>query len=165
MLNMLLPSFLISSVSMLSFCIPPESGEKVGLGVTVLLSLSVFLLIFSEQMSASAEPPLVVMYYFGAVLIVTISTGLSVLTSNLHHMSANKVRRVPIWLQRLCFGKLSLLLCTCSDVEINMNTDNLTSGDGASEQVSSRNTIIGVSHVGPIEIETTLIEKFELTPN
>jgi hypothetical protein len=46
-----------------------------------------------------------------------------------------------------------------------MNTDNLTSGDGASEQVSSGNTIIGVSQVGPIEKETTLIEKFELPPN
>ncbi|CAG2238263.1 CHRNA10 [Mytilus edulis] len=39
----------------LTFILPPESGEKVSLGVTVLLSLAVFLLMVSEQLPASSD--------------------------------------------------------------------------------------------------------------
>ena len=42
MLNLVLPCRLITFVALLSFCLPPDSGKKVGLGLTVLLSLSVF---------------------------------------------------------------------------------------------------------------------------
>ena len=71
-INMIMPCVLITLVAMLAFCIPPESGEKVGLGVTVLLSLTVFLLILSEQMPPMSKIPLVGVYYFGAVFLVTI---------------------------------------------------------------------------------------------
>ena len=79
MLNLMLPSSLITMVAMLSFCIPPDSGEKVGLGVTVLLSLSVFLMIINEEMSPTAEVPFIAIFFFGAVVLVTLSTAVTVL--------------------------------------------------------------------------------------
>lgn len=48
MCNLLFPCFLISSVAVLGFLLPPTSGEKVSLQITVLLSLSVFQLITLE---------------------------------------------------------------------------------------------------------------------
>ena len=76
LLSMLLPCTVITLVAMLAFCIPPESGEKIGLGVTVLLSLSVFLLIVSDQMPPMTEIPLIGVYYFGITLLVALSTSL-----------------------------------------------------------------------------------------
>ena len=40
---------------MLVFYLPPDSGEKVSLGVTVLLALTVFLLIVAETMPPQSE--------------------------------------------------------------------------------------------------------------
>lgn len=42
--NMILPSILITIVGFLGFLIPPDSGEKVSMGVTTLLSMTVFLM-------------------------------------------------------------------------------------------------------------------------
>lgn len=55
MLNLLFPCMLISTVACLGFLLPPDSGEKVSLEITVLLSLAVFLLVVSETMPPSSE--------------------------------------------------------------------------------------------------------------
>lgn len=54
-LTILFPCILTGSVAAVSFILPPESGEKVSLSVTVLLSLAVFLLMVSEQLPASSD--------------------------------------------------------------------------------------------------------------
>ena len=54
-LNLLFPCMLISTVACLGFLLPPDSGEKVSLEITVLLSLAVFLLVVSETMPPSSE--------------------------------------------------------------------------------------------------------------
>ena len=46
---LLIPSILMAFVSVLVFLLPPESGERIGLSVTVLLSYTVFLLTVSEM--------------------------------------------------------------------------------------------------------------------
>lgn len=54
-LSVLFPCMLTSSVAILAFLLPPESGEKVSLNVTILLSLAVFLLMISDQLPASSD--------------------------------------------------------------------------------------------------------------
>lgn len=44
--NMVFPSILITMVGFLGFVISPETGEKVNMGVTTLLSMVVFLMVF-----------------------------------------------------------------------------------------------------------------------
>ncbi|TNN70520.1 Neuronal acetylcholine receptor subunit alpha-9-II [Liparis tanakae] len=51
--NLLLPCFLISFLAPLGFYLPADSGEKVSLGVTVLLALTVFQLMVAESMPPS----------------------------------------------------------------------------------------------------------------
>ena len=40
--NLVVPCILIASMAVLGFTLPPDSGEKLSLGVTILLSLTVF---------------------------------------------------------------------------------------------------------------------------
>ena len=49
------PCILTSSVAALTFILPVESGEKVSLEITVLLSLAVFMLVVSESMPPSSD--------------------------------------------------------------------------------------------------------------
>lgn len=54
-LNLLFPCIIITSMSVLGFLLPPESGEKISLEITVLLSLAVFMLVVSETLPATSE--------------------------------------------------------------------------------------------------------------
>lgn len=55
LMNLVFPCMLISTVACLGFILPPDSGEKVSLEITVLLSLAVFLMVVSETMPPSSE--------------------------------------------------------------------------------------------------------------
>lgn len=57
--NLLLPCVFISLLAPLAFHLPADSGEKVSLGVTVLLALTVFQLILAESMPPAESVPLI----------------------------------------------------------------------------------------------------------
>lgn len=64
LLNLIFPCMLISTMGVLGFLLPPDSGEKVSLEITVLLSLAVFLLVVSETMPPTSETfPFIGQYY------------------------------------------------------------------------------------------------------
>lgn len=50
---------MISFLAPLGFYLPADSGEKVSLGVTVLLALTVFQLLVAESMPPSESVPLI----------------------------------------------------------------------------------------------------------
>jgi hypothetical protein len=53
--NMVMPCILITIVALLGFYMPPESGEKVSMGITTLLSIVVFLMIVAESMPPTSD--------------------------------------------------------------------------------------------------------------
>ncbi|XP_037079752.1 neuronal acetylcholine receptor subunit alpha-7-like isoform X3 [Pollicipes pollicipes] len=53
--NLIVPCVLIASMAVLGFTLPPDSGEKLSLGVTVLLSLTVFLNQVAANMPETSE--------------------------------------------------------------------------------------------------------------
>lgn len=52
--NVIIPSVMLSSLALLGFWLHPDGGEKVTLGLTVLLSLSVFILLIAENTPATS---------------------------------------------------------------------------------------------------------------
>lgn len=55
MVNLVLPCAFITLVGIMVFCLPLDSGEKVSLSVTVLLSATVFMLLLSEALPTQSE--------------------------------------------------------------------------------------------------------------
>lgn len=55
MYNVVMPCMMMSVLTLLVFCLPPDSGEKIALGVTVLLAFSVFMLAIAEKMPETSE--------------------------------------------------------------------------------------------------------------
>ena len=53
--NIIIPCIILSLLSMSSFLLPAPSGEKISLGLTVLLAFSVFMLLIAETMPATSE--------------------------------------------------------------------------------------------------------------
>ena len=54
-INLIAPCTFITATAILVFCLPPDSGEKISLAVTVLLASTVFLLLVAEAMPPQSE--------------------------------------------------------------------------------------------------------------
>lgn len=106
--NLLLPCMMISFLAPLGFYLPADSGEKVSLGVTVLLALTVFQLLVAESMPPSESVPLIGKYYIATMTMVTASTALTILIMNLHHCGP-EARPVPDWVRVLVLRYLNRL--------------------------------------------------------
>ncbi|XP_076295169.1 neuronal acetylcholine receptor subunit alpha-7 isoform X2 [Lasioglossum baleicum] len=57
--NLILPCILINGVALLVFYVPSESGEKVTLGISALLSMTVFLMTIRETLPPTEKTPLI----------------------------------------------------------------------------------------------------------
>ena len=55
LINIIAPAVCVISISLTVFCLPPDSGEKVSLAVTVLLAFSVFQLIIMENTPRTSD--------------------------------------------------------------------------------------------------------------
>lgn len=53
--NLILPCLMITSIALLGFYMPSESGEKVTLGITTLLSMTVFMMLVAENMPPTSD--------------------------------------------------------------------------------------------------------------
>ncbi|KAM3857991.1 cholinergic receptor, nicotinic, alpha 11 [Diretmus argenteus] len=97
-LNLLIPCVLLSSMTLLIFVLPADSGEKISLGITVLLSLTVFMLLVAEIMPATSDSiPLIGQYFASIMIIVGMSVIATVVVLQYHHHDPNA--NMPKWVQ------------------------------------------------------------------
>jgi len=53
--NVVIPCVMLSCLTLLTFCLPCNSREKIGLGLTVFLTFSMFMLLIDEAVPTSSE--------------------------------------------------------------------------------------------------------------
>ena len=110
-LKLIIPCSLISSMIFLGFVLPPESGERIGLSITVLLAMTVFQQLSSELMPSYGFP-LLGQYYFACMVEIGASLVVTTLILNFYHRNSRrmpKALRVLIlhWLARVVFPQRS----------------------------------------------------------
>uniref|UniRef100_A0A3B5QAZ1 Cholinergic receptor, nicotinic, alpha 10a n=1 Tax=Xiphophorus maculatus TaxID=8083 RepID=A0A3B5QAZ1_XIPMA len=98
--NLLIPCVMISFLAPLGFYLPADSGEKVSLGVTVMLALTVFQLLVAEIMPPSENVPLIGKYYIATMTMITTSTALTIFIMNIHHCGPD-AKPVPKWAKKV----------------------------------------------------------------
>ena len=70
---------------LLVFFLPVESGEKIGLAITVLLAFTIFLLLMDSLIPKTKNLPYLSMYITTLMGISTFSTIISALVLRLYH--------------------------------------------------------------------------------
>ncbi|NP_001267746.1 ligand-gated ion channel 4-like precursor [Aplysia californica] len=109
--NMILPCILITLVALLGFYIPSDSGEKVTMGITTLLSMTVFMMLVTENMPPTSDVlPLIGIYYGMTIFIVSFATAMTVFTLNIHH-KGSRGKAVPMVIKKICFDFLAKMFC------------------------------------------------------
>ncbi|CAF1252210.1 unnamed protein product [Rotaria sordida] len=109
--NVVVPCVLISFMTVLGFLLPPDSGEKLTLQITILLSIVMFSLLISGIIPASSTAlPTIVMYFATVMCLCTMSVIATVLVLVLHHRNA-KSHTMPMWVKVYVNQYLAWLLC------------------------------------------------------
>ena len=105
-INLILPCCLISSMIFLGFVLPPESGERIGLSITVLLAMTVFQQLTSEIMP-SYDFPILGQYYFAIILEIGASVVVTTTILNFYHRTN---RKMPQWMKRLVIDWMATIV-------------------------------------------------------
>ncbi|XP_076047801.1 acetylcholine receptor subunit beta-like 2 isoform X2 [Oratosquilla oratoria] len=108
--NLIIPCVGISFLTVLVFYLPSDSGEKVTLCISILLSLTVFFLLLAEIIPpTSLAVPLLGKYLLFTMILVTLSICVTVGVLNVHFRSPSTHKMSP-WVRRVFIDIMPRLL-------------------------------------------------------
>lgn len=101
--NLIIPCVGISYLSVLVFYLPADSGEKIALCISILLSQTMFFLLISEIIpSTSLAMPLLGKYLLFTMVLVGLSVVVTIVILNIHYRKPS-THKVSL-LHRQCFS-------------------------------------------------------------
>jgi len=108
--NLIIPCMGISFLTILVFYLPSDSGEKVSLSISILLSLTVFFLLLAEIIPpTSLVVPLLGKFVLFTMILDTFSICVTVVVLNIHFRSPETHTMTP-WIRRVFIHILPRLL-------------------------------------------------------
>ncbi|CAF3762306.1 unnamed protein product [Rotaria sordida] len=108
--SIVVPCFLISCMTPLGFLLSPDSGEKLTLHITTLLTVVMFSLLLSEILPPSSNAiPIITVYFMCIMIMSAVSVVASVLVLSLHLRNSSNYT-MPSWVRNYICNYLAWLL-------------------------------------------------------
>ncbi|XP_070574956.1 acetylcholine receptor subunit beta-like [Ptychodera flava] len=107
LMNFVIPCGLIFLLTLFGFLLPPDSGEKVGLSVTIILVCNAMAYMIPEAASGVSMLALVNIL---TMILVAVFTGMNVIVLRYWHRSMEG-HEVPGWMKTLVFKYMAKVLC------------------------------------------------------
>lgn len=105
--NLVIPCVIISFLAFLSFCLPVESGERIALVITMLLSMTVYMMVIFDFMPPNSEViPLVSKFYLACIIEIALCLVATFLAIKWYYTE----RPMPEYIHRLINGYLANVL-------------------------------------------------------
>jgi len=108
--NLIIPCVGIFYLSILSFYLPAQSGEKTALVTAILVSQTLYLTLVIEVIPATSKKlPLLGRYLMFSTILVALAVCLSTIILNIHYRMPS-THKMPAWVRRIFIQKLPRLL-------------------------------------------------------
>ncbi len=112
LLNLIWPGILIAVLAAVAFLLPPECGERIGLGITNLLAMTVFLLLISESIPPTSDAVPLAGQFFTVIMVLSAVALLeSCVVLKFLHYSDSDAGKVPRFIRRFVNVYLARILC------------------------------------------------------
>ncbi|XP_001640032.2 neuronal acetylcholine receptor subunit alpha-2 isoform X2 [Nematostella vectensis] len=112
--NLITPCMIMLTMILLGFFLPPESGERITLSITVLLAMAVFLQLVAETLPRNSESiPLLGRFYITIMTEIAVSLMATCWVLNIHHRNSGTtlVVEMPKWVDVIVLRWLAVVLC------------------------------------------------------
>ncbi|XP_071845473.1 neuronal acetylcholine receptor subunit alpha-7-like isoform X2 [Apostichopus japonicus] len=108
--NILIPCVVLSVLSLLSFILPAETGEKLSFCITLLLGLNIFMgLLGGKLPTTSTSIPLLGKYFTCVLILVSVSVIMTITTINLNSRNPN-THKMHRWVRKVLLEWLPIIL-------------------------------------------------------
>ncbi|XP_070580539.1 acetylcholine receptor subunit alpha-type unc-38-like [Ptychodera flava] len=108
---LIVPCILVSFLTVLTFCLPIMSPDKINLSISLLLTIYIFNLLVADLLPAtSLQMPLLTIYLMFVMILIIISIALSVAFSRFYVKCTENSSPVPRWVKKTLFGWVARLL-------------------------------------------------------
>lgn len=108
--NLVVPCILITVASLFTFILPPNTGERVSLVITTLLSLTVFMLMIAENTPTTSDvTPMIAKFFMASMLEIGLALAVTCLILNVYHSTRLSVP-LPHFIRILAIDVLAPLL-------------------------------------------------------
>ena len=110
--NVITPCLVLAVTILFGFFLPPESGERISLTITILLAVAVFLQLVSDSLPRNSDSiPILAVFY----MVIMTESALSLITTCtvlVFHFraSARGVERPPQWMRSFFLKKVGRLI-------------------------------------------------------
>ncbi|XP_068274385.1 5-hydroxytryptamine receptor 3A-like isoform X1 [Nyctibius grandis] len=143
--SLLLPSIFLMVMDIVGFYLPPNSGERVSFKITLLLGYSVFLIIVSDTLPATAVgTPLIGVYFVVCMALLVISLTETIVIVCLVHKQ-DLQPHVPDWVKHLLLERATVLLCIRDRKKFSQSR---TQSSDTSRQVENNDSTAKLNHYG-----------------
>lgn len=128
--NVIIISLFLAFLVLMSFKLPIESGEKISLGVSLLVTFSVLVLTIENSIPETSQSiPILTVYLVCFMCITTISLFESILVLYLYHH--NNTIRPPKWARKFIFYGIGYCLNCCNRCPVCVSICHCGSKDGS----------------------------------
>jgi len=109
--TLVVPCVMTAMLITLTFILPPDAGEKVGLNITILLAMVVFM----DQLAQQTPPmpyqmPVIGQFFVSSMIIIALSLFSTIFCLKLHHTVGREAKAMPQWVRYVLLDLLPIVL-------------------------------------------------------
>ena len=120
-LGLVIPSALLSALSLLSFMLPADSGERISLCITILLTVTLFQQLTSEMIPRS-QLPYLSHYFFSMGIALMATLVVNTIVINFHF---KRDRNMPYLFRKFVIDFLGTLICMNTTTKEDQSVNNV----------------------------------------
>ena len=119
--NLVVPCILITLASLFTFILPPNTGERVTLVITTLLSLTVFMLMIAENTPTNSDvTPMIAKFFLASMIEIGLALVITCLILNVYHSTRHSLA-LPHFIRVLTINVLAPLLMIATPKKKNVS--------------------------------------------